>query len=374
MNSVDIARIRNLFDRQIEQGFHHGGQLSVYSDGEEVLSLAGGTAGEGRESVSADTRFLLFSCSKPYVAVGIHKLVEDDVVAYDDPIADHWPGFAERGQGAKAAVTIRHVLSHRGGFPVSSLDATPQHWPDWDRVVEAMETVDLTYNPGSTFAYHSQCYGWVLGELINRITGRPVREFLADAVFEPIDLTATTLGLDPGMPDEVADLWQADPPDRCRQPDTGLDRPFDVDIVGLFDSERFHRATIPSGNVIGTASDISRFYMALADGGEIDGDRLLEPATVSTATAAEVETERDEVTGTSRRYGLGFELGGTAWDKFGATTTPETFGHAGFGSSVGWADPEARLSIACVFNGVRDEFEHALRVNTLGDAVRAVFG
>ena len=131
------------------------------------------------------------------------------------------------------------------------------------------------------------------------------------------------------------------------------------------------RTVIPAANGIGTARDMARFYACLANGGSLDGTRLLTEATVDEATTTHAETESDGTLSRPARYGLGVWTGGLAADMFGAASKERMFGHAGLGSSFGWADPELNVGFALVTNGIRDEsFEHAARVGQLSDAVR----
>ena len=135
-----------------------------------------------------------------------------------------------------------------------------------------------------------------------------------------------------------------------------------------------HRAVVPAATGVGTARDMARFYACLANGGELDRTRLLDPETVETATSVQVEVETDATMKVPRRYALGFERAGTAWDKYGTLAPRTTFGHGGLGSIVGWGDPESGLAMAYVTNGIRDETEHAQRACEMADAVRRAFG
>jgi CubicO group peptidase (beta-lactamase class C family) len=119
---------------------------------------------------------------------------------------------------------------------------------------------------------------------------------------------------------------------------------------------------------------MARFYACLVNGGELDGERLLEPETVDAATTLEVAVEQDATIGVARRYGLGFGLGGTATDNYGTLAPPSTFGHGGLGSSITWADPEAGLAVAYLTNGIREGYEQRARANTIGDGVRRALG
>lgn len=366
------TQLRQLFDAHLESGLHHGAQLAVYHDGELVVDFAGGVTGpDGQETTSAQ-RHVLFSCTKPYAGVCVHHLVEAGELGYDDSIREHWPEFAETGT-RKAEVTVRHVLSHQGGFPESEFDAAFERWPDWAAAVAAMEDVDLTFEPGSTAAYHALTYGWVVGELVRRVSGVGIAAYAREHVFDPLGMTETSIGLPDDIADDVSTLAGFAAGERCRTPETGLNGLGNAEAATLFNREAVHRATIPAASGIGTARDMARFYACLAAGGELDGTRILDATTVERATDCQIAVEHDGTMGMPRRYALGFERAGTPWDKYGTLSPTRVFGHGGLGSIVGWADPEDELAMAYVTNGIRDEDEHGARVNAMADAVRDVF-
>jgi CubicO group peptidase (beta-lactamase class C family) len=366
-------RVRQLFDAQLDAGLHHGAQLAVWADGELVVDVAGGVTGPDGTETTPETRHLLFSCTKPYAGVCLHHLRDRGLVDYDDAVVDHWPAF-DRGGDRKTDVTIRHVLSHQAGLPSTKLDTRPEQWTDWDAAVEAMETADLSFEPGETAAYHALSYGFLVGELVRRVSDVPVDEYAREHVFEPLRMAETSIGLPDGVDnDAVATLVGFEPYDGCRESGVGLETTT-KDAAALFNREAIRRATIPAATGIGTARDMARFYASLVDGGELDGVRLLSEETVAEATACQVEVERDVTMGVPSRYALGFGLGGTPWDKYGSLSPPRVFGHGGLGSIVGWGDAEENVAMAYVTNGIRDEYEHGARVNTMADAVRTVFG
>ena len=370
LDSTDIDRLRGVFDRHLDVGLHHGAQLAVYVDGDLVVDFAGGTTGPDGDGTTPETRHLLFSCTKPYAAVAVHQLVEEGALAYDDRLVDHWPTFAADGS-EKAAITVEQVLSHTAGVPFGDLDSDPARWTDWDAVVTAMEEIDPVFPPGERAAYHSINYGWLVGELLRRVTGDSIRDVLAERVFEPLSMDRTSVGLRPDDdPAEVATLSGFEVFDRCRDPGEGLGIPAE-NTAATFNDEAIQRAVIPAANGIGTAREMARFYACLANGGSLDGTELLSPETVDDATAIHAETEADGTLGRPGRYGLGFWVGGLANDMFGTVSSERLFGHAGIGSVFGWGDPEHDVGFAYVTNGIREEsYEHAARVNAVTDAVQ----
>ena len=365
----DVERLRAEFDRQLDVGLHHGAQLAVYVDGELVVDFAGGIDGPDGEETTSETRHLIFSCTKPFAGVGLHQLIEEEKAAYDDTIVEHWPEFAESGT-QKTEITIKQILSHTAGVPYGDFDEAVEEWGDWDAVVTAMEEIEPVFEPGEQPAYHTFNFGWIVGELIHRISGQHVDEYVKANVIDPLGLTQTSIGLDADEPDDVAELAGFEVFDRCRGPGEGLGIPAS-DSAAVFNQESVHRAVIPAANGIGTASDLARFYACMANGGELDGTRLLETDTVAMATETHAETDSDGTLSRPARYGLGFWTGGLANDMFGSVSTEQMFGHAGLGSVFVWGDAEMDVGFAYVTNGIREEsYEHAARVSGMSDSVR----
>ncbi|MFO7832510.1 MAG: serine hydrolase domain-containing protein [Halohasta sp.] len=369
LSAADRDRLRAAFDRQLDVGLHHGAQLAVYVDGELAVDFAGGVDGPDGDPTTPETRHLLFSCTKPYAGVGLHQLIEAGEADYDDPVVDHWPEFADEGS-RKAEITIRHVLSHTAGIPYGEFDQAVDQWGNWDAVVEAMEAIEPVFEPGAQPAYHTFNYGWLVGELIARISGQPVEAYVDEHVFEPLGLDQTSIGVREGDPDAVATLSGFEAFDRCRDPGEGLGTPAS-DAAALFNQPGVRRAVIPAANGVGTAREMARFYACLANGGALDGTRLIEASTVQQATTTHAETDSDGTLSRPARYGLGFWTGGLANDMFGSVSRERMFGHAGLGSVFAWGDPELNVGFAYVTNGIREEsYEHAARVAGLSDSVR----
>ena len=369
LSAADRDRLEAEFDRQLDVGLHHGAQLAVYADGNLAVDLAGGTTGPEGGATTSETRHLLFSCTKPYAAVGLHQLIEAGAADYDDPVVDHWPEFADEGS-RKAEITIRQVLSHTAGIPYGEFDQAADQWDDWEAVVAAMEAIEPVFEPGEQPAYHTFNFGWLVGELIRRISGQPIEEYVAEHVFDPLGLDHTSIGVREGDPDAVATLSGFESFDRCRDPGEGLDTPAS-DAAALFNQPAVRQAVIPAANGVGTAQEMARFYACLANGGALDGTRLLEEATVEEATTTHAETQSDGTLSRPARYGLGVWTGGLANDMFGSVSRERMFGHAGLGSVFAWGDPELDVGFAYVTNGIREEsHEHAARVAGLSDSVR----
>ncbi len=365
-----VSQLRDVFGMHLEAGFHHGAQFAVYEDGTEVVNVAGGETGPDGGPTTAETPHVLFSCAKSFAAVCVHHLAERGLLDYDTPLREYWPGFADP-RSEKGNITVRHVLSHQAGIPTSDLDDRPEDWGDRDAVIAAMEAADLAFSPGTDAAYHAMTYGWLVGELVRRVSGVPIDEYARAHVFEPLGMTHTHIGKPPEV--DVADLHGFAAPETCRPVDDGFTGFTPQDGAELFNRPEIQEVVMPASTAVGTARDAARFFACLANGGELDGTRILEERTVERATTLQVEVDADATLGMPRRYALGFERAGLPQDKYGTLAPRQVFGHAGFGSSVAWADPDAGLAMAYVTNGIRHEIEHRSRANAMADAVRSMF-
>ena len=170
-----------------------GAALAVYHRGRLVLDLAGwlrrhaaGRAGR------PDTLFPLFSGTKPFAAVALWQQIERGRLDLDEPVAAHWPAFGQKG---KERVLVRHVLSHRGGFPTTPPALTPDRWGDWEAAMQAVAAMPLDHEPGTVSAYHFLTQHWVCAELVRRLDGRAYADYLRAEITGPLGLSDTYVGL-----------------------------------------------------------------------------------------------------------------------------------------------------------------------------------
>lgn len=354
MDSNSLGRVETLFRQQLEQGLHPGAALAVYRYGHLVLDLFGGVADrESQKPVAHDTMFILYSSTKPLAAICLHLLWERGQLAWDDPVAHHWPEFAKNG---KEGVTVRHVLTHQGGFPETPATMTWDKWRDWDFVVQSMENLVLEYAPGEVMAYHPRNYGWVIGELVRRIDGRSFNHFLHEEVTEPLGMNDAYVGLPADLEDRVSRVHAME----------DCDRPVSIPA---YNQPEVHQAVHPAGGGITTARDLARFYAMLSGGGSLDSIRLLKPETVSEVTKLQVEG-LDQSLGLHKRRSLGLVLDDPRMG-VAENSGSGSFGHGGQATSVGWADPNGGLAVAYITNGARSEDTNLPRLSAISQAVRA---
>jgi CubicO group peptidase (beta-lactamase class C family) len=342
-------------------GLHLGAQLYVSLRGETV---ADAVLGEDRPGVPLTTDHLMLwlSSTKPATAVALAQLWERGELELDDPVARHVPEFAAQG---KEGITLRHLLTHTAGL--RRLDVG---WPEdsWDEIIARLCAMrpEPRWPPGRKAGYHTASSWFLLGEVVRRVDGRPFERYVREEVFEPLDLFDSWVGMPPERWREyrqagrIGALWntEASPP-----------QPHGWDV-----EERCVRCH-PGGNGYGPMRELGRFYEMLLARGTLGGRRLLSPQTVEAMTARHRAGMRDQTFQHVLDWGLGFILNSS---RYGAETVPygyghhasaRTFGHSGYRSSAGFADPERGLAVALAFNGTPGNEAHERRVRAVLDAL-----
>ena len=350
-----------------------GAAVCVYHRGRPVVDLWGGDADRAAgRTWEQDTIQLVFSTTKGMAATCVHLLVERGELVLDAPVATYWPEFAASG---KADIPLRWVLSHEAGLAAVTGEVTMDDVLGWDGVVEAIAAQAPVWEPGTSHGYHARSYGWILGEVVRRVTGRSLGRFFADEVAAPLGLDFH-IGLPESELARVAHLYPpvVDPDvrelmDEIMGPDTLLGQVLSGPS-GLFGyDDMWNRpdvlaAEMPSSNGVGSARAVARMYAALI--GEVDGVRLLDPATVERATEVRVSGP-DRVIGLPMSFGLGYMTPPPAG--------PDgSFGHAGAGGSLGIADPSGEWSLGYVMNQMQFGVTGDARSTGLVDAVVAAVG
>ncbi len=324
--------------------------LAVRRRGQLVLERAIGHA-HGEVLATPRTPFCTFSVSKSVTAVVLHMLDERDRLRLDDPVCEYIPEFARHG---KEWVTLRHVLTHRAGIPsITAAFADPlDALADPEGVVAALCDAKPAFLPGRRLAYHAITGGFVLGEIVRRVTGHGIDRFLADEIARPLGFEYLSYGVAPERIAEVAEnrftgLPVPFPMSRLIRRALGVSLP---DAVRASNDPRWLTAVVPSGNVMATADDLARFYELLLRGGELDGKRILAARTVRRLLVESAFFEPDLTLGLAVRYGQGVMLGSLPISLFGPQTA-RAFGHYGLINMVAFADPERDLSVGLVTSG-----------------------
>lgn len=359
LRGEDVDAIWQAAVKLYRTGLHPALALCVRRRGQVVLDgalghLHGNAPGEPAEApkrlVHHDSLFNLYSASKAITAMLVHLLDERGLVHLDDAVAEYIPEFGRHG---KEWITLRHILTHRAGIPAvpgNHVDLTLLADPR--RMLELLCEVQPVSVPGRRLAYHALTGGFVIGEVVERVTGRDLRAYLRDEVLAPLGFHTFNFGVPRERIGEVAVNAFTGAP--ALPPYSWLlKRSLGVGIreaVELSNTPAFLTGIIPSGNIIGTADEGSRFFQLLLDEGELGGVRIFDRRTVRRAVAEQTYLEIDSFLGTPVRYGMGFMLGSNRFSLYGADT-PRAFGHVGFTNVVAWADPDRALSVCLMTSG-----------------------
>jgi len=346
----DIVQI--VLDELVSSGVELGLQVAAFVNGELVVDCWAGVADEATgRLVDGDTLFTSWSTTKGFVATCVHLLAERGRIAYDTPIAHYWPEFAAAG---KEAVTVRQALSHTAGVPQMPDGVTPEMLTNWDAMVAAIAGHELLWEPGTKFGYHAFTFGWILGELVQRVDGRPIAQFAREELCAPLGIDDFFLGISDSEEPRVAPLESALPPSPEDLPE--IERqiaPPEVTTAEVFNRPDVRRAVIPGAGGIMTARAVARHYAMLAGGGMLHGVWLLSPERVDEIRTPQTEHLLD-LFGAKDVMGLGYKLGGNAAEgRAPAMGEPGTFGHAGHGGSLGFADPARGLAFGLTKNRLR---------------------
>lgn len=359
---VDAAardRIWEATRRLYRSGIHPAIALCVRRHGRVLLDRTiGHVRGNGpadppeapKVMLTPDAPFCTLSASKAVTAMVIHLLDQRNLLRLDDPVCEYIPEFAAAG---KQWITIRHVLVHRAG--IQHLPPELLRLPDLDdtsQVVRIIAAQRPTGRAGRQLAYHAVTGGFVLGEVVRRVTGKSIRVLLDEALCQPLGMRWLGYGVRrDDLPQMVTNYLTGPPP---LPPFSQLfERALGVSFqqaVELSNDPRFLTAIIPSANVVATANEMSRFYQLLLDGGELDGVRVFDERTVRRATVEQSYLELDLTLGIPFRYGIGFMLGAEWFSPYGPYTQ-HAYGHLGFTNIVCWADPERRVAAAILTSG-----------------------
>ncbi len=315
-----------------------GAAVAVTLDGELVIDIWAGSRDAARTRPwERDTLVDVFSSGKPMAVLCLLQLVERGAVELDAPVAAYWPEFAAAG---KEAVTVRTLLAHRAGLPAIRRELPEHAMYDWELMSAALAAEQPWWEPGTAHGYHTNTYGFLVGELVRRVTGERVDEVFRRAVAEPLGADFQ-FGLPASEDARVAEFLLPAPPPSMTDPGTvpliirrAYFNPPGVSGIGTVNTRAWRAAVMPSTNGHANARALAQIYAGL--------DRILNPETIAEATR-EASSGPDLVLTRPSRFGLGFQL---TMPKRPLGPNPGAFGHFGAGGSLGFADPEARLTFA----------------------------
>ena len=342
-----FARVRDVFEANFESGAEVGASFAATVEGSFVVDLWGGHKDAARTRPwERDTIVNVWSTTKAMITTCVHMLVDRKLLDLDAPVAKYWPEFAQAG---KADVPVRYILSHKAGLPVIRERLPTEAFYDWERVVTAIAAQKPTWEPGTKHGYHAMTFGYLVGEIVRRITGKTIGAFFREEVAMPLGADFH-IGLDEWDDKRVAEMI---PPvissSEAANPESALSQMITSPRVrpDVPNTRAWRAAEIPAANGHGNARSIGRVMAALACWGQIGNVYLMRESTLRNAIE-EQASGPDLVLGIPMRWGLGYMLASedTAW----TAPNPNTFGHAGWGGSVAVADMDAQVSWAYVMN------------------------
>ena len=378
-----------------------GASCCVYVGGRPVVDVWGGLAdSQTKRPWNEDTVALVASTTKGATAICAHMLAQRGELDLDAPVAEYWPEFGANG---KDRIPVRWLLSHQAGLPIVDGPLTFEEACAWDPVIRAIEAQKPLWQPGTEHVYHSITFGYLVGEVVRRISGKTLGTFFGDEIARPLGLKAWI-----GLPEEqevnLARIDYAKPftleemtagliettgldPDTVTAWITAVWGPGSVQAragqlggaydhtSGFFDTRAYRASESPGGNMIANARSVARMYAATVS--DVDGVRLLNPATVERAIA--IHTDKTRMHGLpsalnipadrSFNMSLGFWRACPPMPMLG----PKSFGHPGSGGSIGFADPEAEVGFGYVMNLWSFRVGEP-RASSLASAVRSCLG
>ncbi|WCN83334.1 serine hydrolase domain-containing protein [Micromonospora sp. LH3U1] len=361
--------VADVFRDNFTSGGEVGAAVTVYVRGRKVVDLYGGVA-DTRTGRPWDvhTPVVVFSCTKGILAICAYLLVQQGRLDLDAPVTRYWPEFGQHGKGD---IPVRWLLTHQAGLPALDRPLTLDEVLAWDPVIKAIEAQAPLWQPGTAHGYHSMTYGWLIGEVIRRITGQLPGEFFRDTVADPLGLH-TWLGLPAAESDTVA--WNlAPPPDADPFVDPVAERgitmggafAFPADSEGLvsFNDPAIRAAGVPGAGAVSTAEGLARLYAACVS--DIQGGPLLAAASVDDAVVVRSRgQQRHGPPDTGQRWGSGFLLHSPpARPLLGE----RSFGHDGAGGNLAFADAQHEVGFGYVVNQMRGMGDE--RANRLTAAV-----
>jgi CubicO group peptidase (beta-lactamase class C family) len=346
------VRVREAMDRAIDAGGEIGLQVVAYLDGEEVINQAAGLAdpATGR-AVQPDTLFNVYSVTKAITVTALHVQVERGLIDYDAPVVSYWP---EYGANGKAATTVRDVITHRAGVPQMPHGTTPEDMCDWDLMTSQIAALTPIAPPGTRALYQSLTFGWLVGEIVRRSDGgrRSFGQFVREELGEPLDAPDLWIGLWPEAEPRVARLTNASPGGAY----TGLtsaSMPAQLALVPeVFERPDVRRAEVAAVGGVFSARSCARVWAMLAQGGELDGVRLLSPELVATFNQPRANIGEEDPVMFGRALPIsvaGYWLGGDQTPVCAARSS-RAICHPGAGNSIAWADFDTRLAVAICHN------------------------
>lgn len=355
-----VTRIWQSVEAMYRTGLHPGIQLVVRRRGKVVLHRAIGHArGNGPDDGPASSKALLrtdmpiclFSASKAVTAMLAHKMIELGKLRLDDRVADYIPEYAAHGKGR---TTVRELLAHRAGIPSLPVkEVDPGLLTNWDEVIRLLCGARPSASVGQQQSYHAVTAGYIVGELVQRVSGRSLPQVLREEFADPLGCHHFTYGLPKAVRAKDLTLNHSTGPKLVFPLNLVARRALGVafeELAPMSNTDAFLSSVVPAANIYSTADESCRFYEMLLNGGTFEGRRILAPQTVAEATRAVSKIQIDRTLLVPIRFSPGFILGERPFGLYGGNCS-KAYGHLGFINIVCWADPERDISVALLNTG-----------------------
>ena len=343
-----FAKVKEAFAKNFKSGLEVGASFAATINGEFVVDIWAGHADAAQTRPwERDTIVNVYSTTKVMTAICTLMLVDRGLIDLDAPVAKYWPEFAQAG---KDELPVRYLLSHSSGLSGFDESLPVEALYDWDRIVNLLAAQKPWWEPGTRSGYHTVTFGYLLGELVRRVTGKTLGTFFREEVAEPLQADFH-IGLSEEHDSRVAELIPPKMPDLRK---LGI-KPDSIAVKSLINppitpehakGRAWRAAEIPAANGQGNARSIARITAALANGGELDNVRLLSLQTIEKAIE-EQSYGPDLVIIFPIRFGLGF---GLTSKEMPIGPNPHTFYWGGYGGSLAVMDPDAKLSFGYAMN------------------------
>lgn len=365
--------VKAVFER-LWQEVEVGASFCAWIGQEKVVDIWGGWIDVDMSAEwQQDTLCNVYSTTKGLASAAIAALHDEGKLDFDEKVVTYWPEF---GAAGKENVTVAQLLSHQAGLCGVDQKLTVEDLYDWDKMTSLLAAQKPLWEPGTGAGYHAITWGYFPGELVRRITGQTLGQYFAEKVTGPIGAgTDCYIGLPESELGRVATM---NGPNRARKKPKAPASPprmpplyakalLNPSVSPFRDasSDQWRMSEIAAANAQANARGIATVYAALANGGELNGVRIMSPEAIRETTRVEVEMENDLVLGRPMRRARGFML--NTEGAYGPNHN--AFGHAGAGGSIGFADPDNQVAVGYAMNQMQADLEASPRSQLLSTAL-----
>ncbi len=352
---VELSMLFAELQTQLEMGLHRNASVSVFVDGEELLSYLSSEDGSGA-TPEPPSLFRAFSSGKAMAAAAIWRLLDAGILEIDAPVARYWPEFAQRG---KTGVTLRHVLTHTAGLP-RDFGRGDVDWGDWGRIIDILASMPLEYEPGKVIHYHAITFGLLVAEIASRATGDTFVDLFEREVKSPLGLSDTSFAVD---------LEDRGTRQQIQRLHVSADY-HDQDMPRKMDWLLDNQIVSPGATCVTSARDLAQLYAAVCAGGRTIEDELWLSDEAAENVYAVHARAYDIESMMPLRIGQGVWFFDDQPNRVAGTVGSRTFGHGGMGTSIAWGDPDHSLGVAIITDTMQMEELNGKRLNRISAAVR----